>query len=128
MTTLLTRAPERTEPVPEQLAPDRPAAPVPARTTPPAPPAVRRLVLSGALSKTDTAWLEPNLENLVATGARTLEVDLSRVQSIDATVARLLLRTSWRLGDPERNLVLLHPRRQVRRVLRFYAAGHLVVR
>ena len=47
---------------------------------------------------------------------------------MDGAVARLLLRTSWRLGDPARVLHLLHPTPVVRRVLRFYGAGGLVVR
>ena len=139
MTTLLTRTPSAD--VPQQVAPTAaaappapppaapaPAAPVRARTAAPAPPTVRRLVLTGTLSKADTAELGTTLEELVATGARTVEVDLSQVDAIDAAVARLLLRTSWHLGDPSRSLVLLHPQRQVRRVLRFYGAGGLVVR
>ena len=128
MTTLLTQAPDRTTTVPEQAAPVEVArtAPLPA-VSPPRPPA-RRLVLRGVLSRADTAELEPRLEALAHSGARDVEVDLSRVETMDAAVARMLLRTSWRLGDPDRALVLLHPSRQVRRVLRFYGAGHLVVR
>ena len=50
------------------------------------------------------------------------------MEALDAAVARLLLRTSWRLGDPARALLLVHPQRQVHRVLRCYCAGGLVVR
>ena len=119
MTTLLTRAPAT---VPAPSAPTAPTAP-----TVPAVPAVPRLVLDGVLTRADTPRLEPLLDELRATGARTVEVDLSRVESIDPAVGRLLLRTSWRLGA-DRRLLLLHPRRQVHRVLRFCAAGDLVVR
>ena len=140
MTTLLTSAPEQSVDVPQQAAgvepartapgavPPSPAPPARALARPPAPPLVRRLALSGGLSRADVAGLEPQLHELVRSGARTVEVDLSRVPSMDAAVARLLLRTSWRLGDPERALVLLHPTSQVRRVLRFVGAGGLVVR
>lgn len=130
MTTLLTRAPQSRAPLHEE-----PPAPAPTAVTrtaapvsPPAPPAARRLVLSGGLSRADGSWLEPQLEALVATGARTVEVDLSGVTAMDGHVARLLLQTSWHLGDPARSLHLLHPRRVVHRALRFYGAGGLVVR
>ena len=132
MTTLLTAAPERTTTVPPQAAPVEPTRAAPPATPPvaaaPPRPAVRRLVLTDALTRADVAELEPRLDELVHSGARTVEVDLSRVRSIDAAVARLLLRTSWHLGDPERALLLLHPQPQVRRVLRFYGAAGLVVR
>jgi anti-anti-sigma regulatory factor len=129
MTTLLTRAPDQATTLPEQSAPSPPTTTAPAgsRSSAPARPAAPRLVLTGALSRSDISELEPRLEELVETGARTVEVDLSCVQSMDGAVARLLLRTSWHLGDPGRALLLLHPRPQVRRVLRFYGAGHLVV-
>lgn len=127
MTTLLTRAPDQATTPPQQFAPTTAAPPVPTRTSAPAPPAVRRLDLTGALSRSDVSALEPRLEELVASGARTVEVDLSEVESMDGAVARLLLRTSWHLGDPGRGLLLLHPRPQVRRVLRFSGAGSLVV-
>lgn len=137
MTTLLANAPETTT-LPQQAG--APAAAPPAAAPPaaaaastaspvrPPLPAARRLVLSGALSRADAAELEARLADLVRGGARTVEVDLSRVPTMDAAVARLLLRTSWRLGDPARALLLLHPTPQVRRVLRFSGAGHLVVR
>jgi len=137
MTTLLTRTPDRATTLPQQqpappaadpTAPARAAAPVTPPVAPPAPPAVRQLVLSGALARADSSWLEPQLEELVATGARTVEVDLSGVEAMDGSIARLLLRTSWHLGDPARALLLLHPQPVVRRVLRFYGAGGLVVR
>lgn len=128
MTTLLTRAPEHTATPPEQRPAPATASTAPARRATPAPPAVRSLPLSGELSKADVSRLEPELEQLVATGARTVEVDLSRVSHMDAAVARLLLRTSWRLGDPARALLLRHPRPQVRRVLRWYGAAGLVAR
>jgi len=99
---------------------------VPRQPSAPALPALRRLDLTGALTRSDVADLEPRLEELVASGARTVEIDLSGVQAMDGAVARLLLRTSWHLGDSSRALVLLHPRPQVRRVLRFYGAGDLV--
>ena len=132
MSTLSTSAPEPAVDVPQQAAGVEPAstAPPPAArpTAPPVRPLVRRLALSGDLDRADVAELEPQLHELVRSGARTVELDLSRVRSMDAAVARLLLRTSWRLGDPERALVLLSPQRQVRRVLRFVGAGPLVVR
>jgi anti-anti-sigma regulatory factor len=136
MTTLLTRAPDQPtlpEPAPPvaggaatsgAVTPARSAAP--ARAV--APPAVRQLVLTGTLSLSDTSWLEPQLDELRGTGARTLELDLSQVSSMHTAVARLLLRTSWRLGDPQRRLVLLHPRPPVLRVLRFVGARGLVER
>lgn len=126
MTTLLERAPERTAHVPERTAPvpgqQSPAVPAPASAP------VTRLVLTGALTSADADWLAPRLDALAATTASTVEVDLSGVETVDAAVARLLLRTSWRLGDPGRTLQLVHPRRQVHRVLRFVGAGHLVLR
>ncbi len=132
MTTVLTQAPEQAVDVPQQAAGVEPA-----RTTPPAavrpavappPPLARRIALSGDLARAAVAELEPQLHELVHSGARTVEVDLTRVGSMDAAVARLLLRTSWRLGDPDQALVLLEPPAQVRRVLRFVGAGGLVVR
>ena len=133
MTTLLTRAPDAATPlVEEQPAPPAAAPTALASTTapvsPPTPPSARRLVLRGGLSRADSSWLEPQLEALAATGARTVEVDLSGVTAMDGAVARLLLRTSWHLGDPARSLHLLHPPRVVHRALRFYGAGGLVVR
>jgi len=132
MTTLLTRTPEQATTLPHQPAPPTAGPVPPARVAPriaaPAPPDARCLVLSGALSCDDGPWLEPQLEELVATGARTVEVDLSDVTAMDGSVARLLLRASWRLGDPARALHLLHPQPVVHRVLRFYGAGGLVVR
>jgi ABC-type transporter Mla MlaB component len=125
MTTLLAPAPEQRTDVPGQ------AVPVPAPDVAPAtrrPPTARRLALTGRLTKDDTGWLEPQLAELVTSGAATVEVDLSAVEALDGAVARLLLRTSWRLGDPARTLLLVHPQRQVHRVLRFYGAGGLVVR
>ena len=127
MTTLLAPAPEQRTDVPRQAGP----VPVPAPDTAAAmtrPPTAGRLALTGTLTKADTGWLEPRLAELAATGAATIEVDLSAVQAIDGAVARLLLRTSWRLGDPARALLLLHPSRLVHRVLRFYGAAGLVVR
>jgi anti-anti-sigma regulatory factor len=128
VTTLLSPPADQLTELPRQAPPQalaevvtRPAAPA-TRTRPSA------LALTGTLSASDVHWLEPKLEELVATGARTVEVDLSGVQAMHASVARLLLRTSWHLGDPSRALLLLHPQRQVRRVLRFYGAGGLVVR
>jgi len=133
MTTLLTRAPESPTPLPDEQPAPPAAAPsalastaAPVRS--PAAPSARRLVLRGGLSRADSSWLEPQLDALVASGARTLEVDLSGVTAVDGAVARLLLRTSWHLGDPARSLHLLHPRRVVHRALRFYGAGGLVVR
>ncbi len=138
MTTLLTRTPhDLTELAPQPAPAGRSVAePVPAPAPAPAPaeagaavaPASRRLVLSGTLSRADLPWLSQELDLLVATDALTVEVDLSEVSAMDAHVARQLLRTSWHLGDPRRRLLLLHPRSVVRRVLRFYGAGGLVVR
>ena len=150
MTTLLTRPPA-TEPAPagtatlapETLAPEAPQTPAPVTPAPltPAPdgsvahrPADRavsgtsRLELSGALTRADAPWLEPELERLAHGSAAVVEVDLSDVPSMDAHVARLLLRTSWHLGDPARRLLLVHPQPLVHRVLRYYGAGDLVVR
>ena len=130
MTTLLTRPPDQTTTLAPQPGPPEaaPAVPTGAPTPAPARPPAHRLALTGALSRSDAAWLAERLEELVGSGARTVEVDLSQVPAIDAAVARLLLRTSWHLGDPHRALLLLHPQPQVRRVLRFYGAGGLVVR
>jgi len=126
MTTLLAPAPEQRTDLPRQAGPVPVPAPRTAAATP--PPAARRLALAGTLTKDDTVWLEPRLAELAATGAATIEVDLSAVRGMDGAVARLLLRTSWRLGDPARALLLLHPSRQAHRVLRFYGAAGLVVR
>jgi anti-anti-sigma regulatory factor len=130
MTTVLPRPTDATEALPQQSVPDaeRPAAPVRAQARPPAPPAVHSLVLTGTLSRADTPWLEEQLDDARATGARTIEVDVSQVPAMHTAVARLLLRTAWRLGDPQRRLVLLHPRPAVLRVLRFCGAAHLVQR
>jgi anti-anti-sigma regulatory factor len=87
-----------------------------------------RLELSGALTRADAPWLEPELERLAHGSAAVVEVELSDVPSMDAHVARLLLRTSWHLGDPARRLLLVHPQPLVHRVLRYYGAGDLVVR
>ena len=127
MTTLLAPAPEQRTDLPRQAGPAPVSAPATAAATTP-PPTARRLALSGTLTKADTDWLEPRLAQLAATGAATVEVDLSGVQAMDGAIARLLLRASWRLGDPARALLLLHPSRQVHRVLRFYGAAGLVVR
>jgi len=124
MTTLLTRDPARTEPAPAQRTP----VGEPSRSTSTAPAVAPRLALSGALTRSGTGELEQRLEQLVATGAGAVEVDLSGVTSMDTAIARLLLRTSWRLGDPGRRLLLLHPSGPVLRVLRFVGARHLVVR
>lgn len=127
MTTLLSPPADQLTEVPQ--VPTQAVAPVGPR---PSPPARRRprasIALTGTVSASDVHWLEPTLEELVASGASTVEVDLSGVEAVHASVARLLLRTSWHLGDPSRALLLLHPQRQVRRVLRFYGAGGLVVR
>jgi len=126
LTTLLTRTEDRTATVPVQPTP-APAPPPPA-AAPPTRPAVSRLVLTGELSQAEAAGLSSQLDALVRTGAPTVEVDLSGVQRMDVAVARQLLRASWHLGDPGRSLLLLHPRPQVHRVLRFVGAGTLVVR
>jgi anti-anti-sigma regulatory factor len=132
MTTLLTRAPDAATPLRRAARTSRGCADRAGEHdgagAPPTPPSARRLVLRGGLSRADSSWLEPQLDALVATGARTVEVDLSGVTAMDGAVARLLLRTSWHLGDPARRLHLLHPPRVVHRVLRFYGAGGLVVR
>ena len=133
-----TLAPETVAPQPR--APETPAPQTPAPVTPapdhsvahrPADRAVSgtsRLELSGALTRADAPWLEPELERLAHGSAAVVEVELSDVPSMDAHVARLLLRTSWHLGDPARRLLLVHPQPLVHRVLRFYGAGDLVVR
>ena len=129
MTTLLTRAPDRTATVPEEStrAPSTASPPVPAVT--PAPRASEpRLALTGSLTRSASTDLEARLDRLAASEAHTVEVDLSRVERLDVDTARLLLRASWRRGDPGRRLLLMHPRPHVRRVLRFVGAGHLVVR
>ena len=126
MTTLLTPVQEPTATVPEQTAP---LPDVPSRPAPPAGPAVEpRLALTGSLRTADVAQLVPQLARIAATSTPVVEVDLSRVERLDLDAARLLLRASWRLGEPGRRMVLLHPRPQVLRVLRFVGAAHLVVR
>jgi anti-anti-sigma factor len=124
MTTLLTRDPDRTA-----TAPTSPTVVVaPSADTGAAPHAVPPLAPVGDLARSSTSRLEQRLVELAATGADDVEVDLSQVTSMDTAVARMLLRRSWRLGDPGRRLLLLHPSPQVRRVLRFVGAGHLLVR
>lgn len=122
MTTLLTRGPDRTATPPTREAP----VVAPGKDAGAAPHAVPRLALAGALNRSGTFELEERLAVLATTDARVVEVDLSQVTSMDTAVARLLLRTSWRLGDPARRLLLLHPSQQVLRVLRFVGARHLV--
>jgi anti-anti-sigma regulatory factor len=143
MPTLLARTPDLQEAPPLQALPAARSEPAPAPVRAPAAapaPAQRaglaprgtvaepRLVLSGELTAADRSWLAPELQRLAASGAETVAVDLSDVPLLDAAVARLLLRTSWHLGDPSRRLLLVHVTPQVHRVLRFYGAGHLVVR
>lgn len=113
-------APARTPVDRSDAAPRPPAAPAHSRTA--------RLALSGDLGRADSSWLAPELDALAATGAAVVEIDLSAVTHLDGAVARLLLRTSWRLGDPSRKVLLLDPPTQVHRVLRWYGAGHLVPR
>ena len=102
----------------------------PAPTLPPRPPSAvtARLALQGALTAADCPWLAREFEDLVASGARNVEIDLSAVEYADAAIARLLVRTEWRLGDVTRRLLLLHPQPQVRRVLKWYGGRHLLRR
>jgi len=102
----------------------------PAPTLLPRPPSAgtARLALRGELSATDRSWLASELEDLVASGARTVEIDLSALGYADMAVARLLVRTEWRLGDVSRKLLLIHPQPQVRRVLQWCGGRHLLVR
>ena len=85
-----------------------------------------RLALRGELSLADGARLLVQLQDLAGSGARTLHVDMSAVTQVDAAVARLLLRFSWRVHEGGQRLLVVHAPRQVRRMLRWIGADELL--
>jgi anti-anti-sigma regulatory factor len=87
-----------------------------------------RPALSGGLCAPDHSWLASRLRDLTRNGPRTVEVDLAATTHVDATIARLLLSTSWRLEHQDAQLLLVHPQKQVRRTLRWYGCHHLIAR
>lgn len=141
MTTTLQRPaviPAPTPPLPASTPPPTRSAPAPqidpddSSARPPHAPmahdGVMRLALRGALTDEDRSSLMSRLDDLVATGARTLHLDLSAVTHVEGGVARLLLSTSWRLEHEHRSLVLIRVQPHVRRMIKWYGAGHLLAR
>lgn len=89
---------------------------------------MRKLALRGSLSLSDRSRLASELEDLVASGARTVHLDLSAVTHVDDHIARLFLSTSWRLEKDNRMLMLVGVQPKVRRMIKWHGAGHLIVR
>lgn len=137
MTTTLDRPAEegRPAPPPQTGRPESARATVPRRGLPAAPvhrplphEGISLVAVRGDLSASDGPRLARELQDLAASGARTLHVDLTAVTYVDGVIARLFLSHAWRLEKDSRGLLLTHVAPKVRRMLRWYGADYLVVR
>jgi len=108
---------ERTE-VQQPLRPSIPAQ----RATPDG----ARLVLSGELDLANVAHTDIRLQELVRSGARTLQVDVQEVTFLDLTTLRVLLRADEVLRARGGHLRLINASRRVQRLLSITRTEHLL--
>lgn len=107
----------------------RPEAPAPPLAVPQQRRADRvRLTLSGELDISNVAQNEARLDDLLATGVRDVEVDLTDVTFMDLRTLRVLLQADAQLRARGGRLWLLNPCRLVRRLLAITATQHLDVK
>lgn len=85
-----------------------------------------RLVLTGELDLANVAQTDMRLQELVRSGARSIEVDVQDVTFLDLTTLRALLRTDEVLRARGGYLRLINPSRRVQRLLSITRTQHLL--
>lgn len=84
---------------------------------------VRLLSVAGEVDVSCADELRSAVEEALASGAATVEVDLAHVPYIDSTGIGVLVGAAHRASDAGRALVVTHPQHNVARVLELLGVG-----
>ncbi len=78
---------------------------------------VMKVAITGEVDVSNAADLRSALDAALADDVKTVEVDVAQVPYIDSTGIGVLVGAAHRAADAQKDLVVLHPQRNVARVL-----------